>query len=578
MTRRITKNNMLVAVPAVPATPFIPGYEQILQTWPLPISDSQSAEVYAVIGDWGGGAVRGRYNNTGTAIEAYTDVPAVPATYGTPAYTRDDGVASWNAGGSSVAPLAGNGAFEFYVNGSPGGVVAGFATADVSTLPHEATHAIYVHGAVMQVLERGVVVHTFANPHSAGVRFVIRRTGTTVYFDADQPTGNGYTDESYVSATPITTAKVYLDAALYLSGDYVDAPSLLDGTSGMTEGVVAGTLRPVVGKAGDPREFVIGGALSPVTGLVYRSPLGSAGFVFGSVPPMGGWLRGVLGSQAAVTGVMPPMVGRASNYAYSSIAGAIRPVTGAVTDVDPSFFRTAMSGLSLVDALGGVARMTDSVNSSMLLADAYLAAIYMSDSVFDALVLADSIGSTQSMSDAISSAIALGTDLSQFVAIDLSPQQVAARAPTQYAVNVLTGALTTYDGFDFTAFATTGQTTYGAKAGGVYRIRPGDDAGAGRIVAVDFGSMEMDTTTVKTIEAVFLGVDTDGDVYIRLVAGTSDTLYRVVDRGGVSKAMCARGVGGRQWNVSLEVTNATRLNLDMVELSVAAMSRRWSSR
>ena len=578
MTRRITKNDMLVYVPAVPATPFIPGYESVIKTWPLPLSDAASLEIYNVIGSWDGGAVRGRYNSTGTAVEAYINISAVPATAGTPAYTRDDGVAAWNAGGSSVAPLAGNGAFEFYVNGSPGGVVVGFATADVSTMPHEATHAVYVHGAIMQVLERGVVVHTFANPHSAGVRFVVRRTGTTVYFDADQPIGSGYTDESYVDATPITTAKVYLDAALYLSGDYVDAPELLDGTSGTTEGTILGTLPSVVGKAGDPREFVIAGSLAAVTGLVYRSPLGSAGFVFGSMPPAGGLLRVLVGSRAAISGDTPTLIGRVSSYAYSSIAGSLPAVTGAVTNIDASFFRTAMSGLALADPLSGVARMFDVATSTVQLSDAYVATIRMSDSVFDALILSGAISSTQSMSDTIMAALALGTDLSQFMTVDLSPAEVAARAPTQYAVNVLTGALTTYDGFDFTGFATTGQTTFGARADGVYRIRPGDDAGAGRIVAVDFGTLAMDTTTVKTIEAVFLGVDTDGDVFVRLVAGLDDTLYRVVERESVSRALCKRGVGGRQWNVSLEVANATYLNLDMIELSVASMARRWSSR
>ena len=65
---------------------------------------------------------------------------------------------------------------------------------------------------------------------------------------------------------------------------------------------------------------------------------------------------------------------------------------------------------------------------------------------------------------------------------------------------------------------------------------------------------------------------------VRLVAGLDDTLYRVVERESVSRALCKRGVGGRQWNVSLEVANATYLNLDMIELSVASMARRWSSR
>ena len=577
MTRRITKNDMLVYVPAVPATPFIPGYESVIKTWTLPLSDAESLDVYNTIGGWDDGAIRGRYNDAGTAIEAYTTVPAVDATPGTSAYTRDDGVAAWNAGGSSVSPLDGNGAFEFYVGNSPGGIVAGLAASDISTLPNEPTHGFYIHGYVAQIIESGTVVHTFGSPVSVDTRFVVRRTGTTVSYELDQSAGGLYATEYYDSLTPITTAKVYLDAALYLSGDYVDSPDLFEGVSGATLGDIEGALPPVAGRIGDVTGAIYG-TLRPVRGLVYRSPLGSAGFITGSIPPVGGYSVVLTGRQATISGTLKAVKGKVSNYAYSFVDGTLPAVNGEVTDIDPSFFRTAMSGLTLADPLTGVARMFDVATSTVRLSDAYVATIRMSDSVFDALILSGAISSTQSMSDTIMAALALGTDLSQFMTVDLSPAEVAARAPTQYAVNVLTGALTTYDGFDFTGFATTGQTTFGARADGVYRIRPGDDAGAGRIVAVDFGTLAMDTTTVKTIEAVFLGVDTDGDVFVRLVAGLDDTLYRVVERESVSRALCKRGVGGRQWNVSLEVANATYLNLDMIELSVASMARRWSSR
>ena len=577
MTRRITKNNLLVYVPAVPATPFVPGYETVIRTWTLPVSDADSLDIYETIGDWGGGAVRGRYNDAGTAIEAYKVVPAVDATPGSPAYTVDRGVAAWNAGGSSVSPLNGNGAFEFYVGNAPGGVVAGLAVSDVSTLPSEPTHGFYIHGTTAQIIESGSVVHTFGSPVSTDTRFVVRRTGTAVSYELDQSGGGLYATEYYDSTAAITTAKVYLDVALYLSGDYVDAPALAEGSSGTTVGYISGTLRPVSGRIGDVTGAIYG--LMPVlTGVAYSSPIGDAGFVSGSVPPLAGYVVVVLGAQADVSGSLKSVAGKVSNYVYNSLAGVLPRLVGEATDIDPSFFRTAMSGLTLANPFAGVARMTDVVTSTVMLSDAYLATVRMADSVFDALMLTGSISSTQSMADTITAALALGTDLSQFIEVDLSPAEVAARAPTQYAVNVLTGALTTYDGFDFTGFATTGQTTFGARADGVYRIRPGDDAGVGRIVAVDFGTLSMDTTTIKTIESVFLGVDTDGDVFVRLVTGLDDTLYRVVERGSVSRAMCKKGVGGRQWNVSLEVANATYLNLDMIELSVASTARRWSSR
>jgi hypothetical protein len=578
MTRRITKNDMLVYVPAVPATPFIPGYETVIKTWPaFGLSEAESLDVYNTIGDWDSGAVLGRYDSSGTVIEAYTVTPAVDATPGVPAYTIDTGVAAWNAGGSTVSPLDGNGAFEFYIGNSPGGIVAGLSATDLSTLPSEPTHGFYIHGSVVQVIESGAIKHTFFAPVNATTRFVVRRTATTVYYEVDHTAGGVYASEYYTSDVPIAAGKIRLDAALYLSGDYVDAPSMIEGTSGMTVGTVFGTLRPVGGRIGDVL-MVVYGELRPVSGLVYQSPLGAAGFITGSIPPLAGYAAVLTGSQASVSGTLKPVKGKASNYAYSFVDGSLFAVRGEATDIDPAFFRTAMSGLSLATPTDGTARMFDVATSSVMFSDAYAAAVRMSDSVFDALMLSGAISSTQSIADTIMAALALGTDLSQFIEVDLSPAEVAARAPTQYAVNVLTGALTTYDGFDFTGFATTGQTTFGARADGVYRIRPGDDAGESRIVAVDFGTLAMDTTTVKTIEAVFLGVDTDGDVFVRLVAGLDDTLYRVVERESVSRALCKRGVGGRQWNVSLEVANATYLNLDMIELSVASMARRWSSR
>lgn len=83
---------------------------------------------------------------------------------------------------------------------------------------------------------------------------------------------------------------------------------------------------------------------------------------------------------------------------------------------------------------------------------------------------------------------------------------------------------------------------------------------------------------VKTVEAVNLAVDSDGQMFVRLVTGDSDRLYRVVHREEISRAVASRGVGGRSWNVSLEVEDSTDFVLDMVELSVATGSRRWASR
>jgi hypothetical protein len=597
MTRRITKDDLLEIVPAVPATPYIPGYERVLRTWiiapkwhsPPPEivigrdaevlrewhasrpGPTYSAEIRAYIGDWGGGAIRGRYNQSGAGyvIEAYEIVPAVPATAGSPGYTIDNGVAAWNAGGSSISPLDGDGAFEFYTNNAPGGVVCGLVTADLSVLPHEATHAIKVVGATASVIEGGVVVHTFPSAVTGGTTYLIRRTGTTVNYFSDA--------ETYISATPATLDKVYLDASLYLSGDYVDSPELVEGNSGASVGSVYAVLPAMVGKGGDIISFVAG-VLPAMVGMAYSTIAGASGRVFGLIPPMGGFSTGLTGTQGDVAATLPTMLGVSADYAYSFVAATFPAMTGEASWVDENDFRTISSELRMGSPVSNMQRVSDAVVSHLALISTLNGVLFISDAVYDALVVGDTIASRQSAMDTIGAMLLLGTGLVQTNETDLTPQQVASRAPTQYAVNITTGALTTYTGYDFLRYATAGQTSFGAKADGVYRIRPGDDDGAPRPVYIDFGTLLVDSPLVKSIEMVNLAVDTDGQVFVRLVTGHSDKLYRVVSRQEASRAVTSRGVGGRSWNVSLEVEDSTDFVLDMVELSVATSSRRWASR
>lgn len=583
MTRRITKDDMLKIVPAVPATPYIPGYERVLRTWSfdsLPTNPTASAEIAKFIGDWNSGDVRGRYNQTemvvdyfayrsGLVVEAYQIIPARPATRGTPAYTIDRGVAAWNAGGSSISPLDGDGAFEFYTSNAPGGVVCGLVTADLSTLPHEQSHAIKVVGSTAYVVESGVTVHTFPTAVSSDTRYLIRRTGTTVNYFSDTDT--------YVSAVPATLAKVYLDTSLYLSGDYVDSPFLVEGDSGVPVGTVAAVFPAVVGKGGDPISTVA--AMFPaVTGEVYRAAVGAAAYAYGSTPPVGGFATGLTGSQGDVEASLRPVVGVASDYEYSFVDATLPAMSGHVSWADENEFRSINNTLNLATPMANMQRVSDATMSSLNMTNTLDGVLFISDAVYDALMLGGAIGSHQSAMASIGAALRLGTGLVQAAEGDLTPQQIASRVPTQYAVNVTTGALTTYTGYDFLRYATAGQTTFGAKADGVYRLRPGDDDGATRPVYIDFGTLLVDSPNVKTVDAVNLAVDTDGQVFVRLVTGNSDRLYRVVQRPEVSRAIAGKGVGGRSWNVSLEVEDSTEFVLDMVELSVAESSRRWASR
>ncbi|MNF00020.1 hypothetical protein D3C80_1987760 [compost metagenome] len=75
---------------------------------------------------------------------------------------------------------------------------------------------------------------------------------------------------------------------------------------------------------------------------------------------------------------------------------------------------------------------------------------------------------------------------------------------------------------------------------------------------------------------MYLGLDTDGEAVVTLRNDGVDRAYRVIPRGPLMRADAARGVTGRQWNLTLEVVDATELTLDGVEQLVAVATRRWT--
>ena len=564
MSNRLTKQDLLEYVAAVPPTPYIPARRVVIQTWSAPWN---YGEIRKVVGDPDGGAVRGDVD--GDTYIAYTTVPAQPATPGTPAYTIDNGVAMWNAGASSTSPLSGNGAFRFQTSNNPGGVVCGLTPTNVSTLPHECSHAIHVSGAVARVMEYGVVVHTFPTPVDVTTHYILRRTGTSVQLVSGA--------DVYNSDTPITTAKVYLDAALFLSGDFVDNPELYEGTSGLSFAAIGGVLPSVQGVVNKPPAYLYG-VLPALQGIVYYARAGAACFVSGSLPPMTALITGVDTTPAVIQGALRPVRGVVKNYAYSFVEGSLPMFYGSIDEANLDELFTATSRVSLGHSETATARIADSVSSTLRVNDRVDAVMFISDVIYDALPLVDWIESTQSLEDAVWSVVQARSSAGKAVSVDLPAEVIAARAPTQYGVNVSTSAASTYQGMDFDQYAMSGGTAYGSKADGVYVLRGGDDNGQTRSIAIDFGAVNIGTEVVKTIEAVYLGVNTDGQVFVRLKTATTDHLYRVLQRGSIGRALSRKGVGGRYWNVSLEVVDASYFELDMVEVSVSSMERRWSSR
>ena len=142
----------------------------------------------------------------------------------------------------------------------------------------------------------------------------------------------------------------------------------------------------------------------------------------------------------------------------------------------------------------------------------------------------------------------------------------------QYATNVLTGAVSRYEGFDFVSFASVGQDTYAAAENGIYRVTHNSEP---LQAAIEFAAVGAGAGNGKRLESVYLGLDSDGETYLRVTGDDGvERSYKAVGRGGMLRGQMAKGVKSRHWDVRLEVLDATSLELDRVEWLMPISARR----
>lgn len=145
---------------------------------------------------------------------------------------------------------------------------------------------------------------------------------------------------------------------------------------------------------------------------------------------------------------------------------------------------------------------------------------------------------------------------------------------TQYLVTAVSGALSRSTGLDFTQFVYNGGVTHGVRKDGLYRI--GGYGGEWVDGEADFGSTSLGVSAAKNIEAAFVGLKTDGSVYLALTAdGGRERVYKVIQREPTMRTRPGKGITARTWGIKLVITNMTRADLDDIELVVGS-TRRWT--
>lgn len=148
----------------------------------------------------------------------------------------------------------------------------------------------------------------------------------------------------------------------------------------------------------------------------------------------------------------------------------------------------------------------------------------------------------------------------------------------QYATNLITGAVGRYAGFDFEGFTRVGMSTYGWKRDGLYRIEDGDDNGDPISAIVEFASEAFANQMKSRIVALFFGLSTDGQVFVRLIDDNDrEVLYRAKRQQAEYRSNPYQGNQSKRWGLRLEIVDATEVVLDSVEWVVGSTNRRTTT-
>lgn len=310
------------------------------------------------------------------------------------------------------------------------------------------------------------------------------------------------------------------------------------------------------------------GALPPLEGEASGNmPEINFSWAFGVLPLLSGSALGLTGEYAEGGGELPALGGLASNYEeqYAQAQGTLPLLVGSGKLMLPSEDLPRISrGLVMGAGFFPVVTLREVIRSGLELGFSATATLFIREFILEALALEDGITGRQALQEIIRAALGLSGDT-----------EAQRRAAIQYAVNALTGAPTTYQGFDFDGFASGSGETFGFNADGVYRLGGQTDQGQGISWSIDFGQDNFGSMQGKRVSSLYLGLVTDGEVFAKLVADDGAELtYRVVDTPGTMRAVTAKGVCGRRWNLALSAEDCTLADLDTIEFVVGESGRR----
>lgn len=599
MSNRLQKLALTTYTPAVPSRPAVPAY---CTTTGVEYPARTVVVQYTVVYKNGKAIYYPVYEqHPPQTVYTTTCYPSQPAVAGSPAVTQYTPINGWDAGARSKVALDLDGHFQFYISGAPSGVVIGLSTNDFTTLPNEPSHAFYVHGTQVDLLEYGEVVASAVAVHSSDKLYKLIRRNGVVTWDID-----GWTQ---TSSTPAYGAQ-YLDAALYTSGDFVDSPALevYENT-----GEAAGSLAPMVGAASDEDGYSLAegrlgamvgsaeggqpaaasGALGALTGVMsegsYSLSIGTLGALSGTgnggfpqvtlatgqgaIAPLVGTAHGLTGEIGTVAATLRSLAGVAADYDYAGGEGTLPALQGLAYDrLTPEGTRRISSALVIgqryVTSYPHLAR----ISSGLTLGSSVRGQVRAKVRIGSLLLLGSKVRGLYDASADIESRLYMGSRVTGSSGRGGLSGQLQDQ-PLQYATNAQTSWVTRYTGMDFTQFARADGELFAVRTDGVYRLGVTPEEGID--CRIDFGATSFGTNLAKTVTDLYLTGYTDGAIIATADTDHGSTSYRVAHHSGAMRSRWGKGVFSREWGVTLDISGATYLNIDSAETVVYLSNRYW---